>query len=171
FSFRTVRGVLLPVLAVGMAVVWTLRALVLDGKALSLGTFILPPLLLVVGASYAIPVMARYYEAVAPRPPPAEVVVRAFQRVWLPLTISAFTTIVGFGALTVNRIVAIRDLGAFAVVGVVCLTITCLTFLPAALQLMPVRLRSARSGKISPALADNLRRLGERAYAKRSQII
>src|SRR5262249_30639058 len=66
---------------------------------------------------------------------------------------------------------AMRDLGAFAVVGVVCLTITCLTFLPAALQLMPVGLRSARSGKISLSLVENLRRLGEVAYAKRGHII
>src|SRR4029077_3786865 len=154
-----------------MALVWTLGALVLDGKAITLGTFILPPLLLVVGSSYAIHVMARYYEQVAAGAPPDQIVVRAFARVWLPLCISALTTIIGFGSLGVNRITAIRDLGAFAVVGVVCLTITCLTFLPAALQLMPARLRSARSGKISPRLAENLRRLGERAYAKRGHII
>src|SRR5437868_5152347 len=83
-SFRTVRGVLLPVLAIGMALVWTLGALVLDGKAITLGTFILPPLLLVVGASYAIHVMARYYEQVAAGAPADAIVIRAFQRVWLP---------------------------------------------------------------------------------------
>src|SRR5439155_825409 len=33
------------------------------------------------------------------------------------------------------------------------------------------RLRSARSGKISPALSENLRRLGERAFAKRREIL
>src|SRR4029077_10273008 len=123
-SLRTVRGVVLPVLAVSMALVWTLGALVLDGKAITLGTFILPPPLTVVGSSYAIHVMARYYEQVAAGAPPDEIVVRAFARVWLPLCISALTTIIGFGSLGVNRITAIRDLGAFAVVGVVCLTIT-----------------------------------------------
>ena len=55
---------------------------------------------------------------------------RAFERVWLPLVISAFTTVVGFGSLMVNRITAIWDLGFFAVVGVVFLTITSLTFIP-----------------------------------------
>jgi uncharacterized protein len=170
-SFRTVRGVLLPILAVGMALVWTLGIMVLAGKGISLGTFVLPPLLLVVGSSYAIHVMARYYEQVGAGAPPEQVVVRAFARVWLPLTISAVTTIIGFGSLMVNRITAIWDLGLFAVVGVVCLTITCLSFLPAALQLMPARLRSERSGKISPRLAENLRRLGERASAKRRQIL
>src|SRR5207302_6507868 len=166
-SFWTVRGVVLPVVSVVMALVWTLGALVLDGKALTLGTFVLPPLLLVVGSSYAIHVMARYYEQVAAGAPPDEIVVRAFARVWLPLTISAVTTVIGFGSLMVNRITAIWDLGLFAVVGVVCLTVTCLTFLPAALQLMPSRLRSA----ISPTLAENLRRLGERVYTKRRQIL
>src|SRR5213594_4595081 len=171
FSFGTLRGVFLPVLAVAMALVWTLGVIVLAGKALTFGTSVLPPLLLVVGSSYAIHVMARYYEQVDAGAPPDQVVVRAFARVWLPLTISAVVTVIGFGSLMVNRITAIWDLGLFAVIGVVCLTITCLTFLPAALQLMPARLRSARSGKISPTLSENLRRLGERAFAKRREIL
>ena len=141
FSFRTIRGVVLPVLSVGGALVWTLGIIVLAGKAITLGTSVLPPLLLVVGSSYAIHVMARYYEQVAAGAPPDQVVVRAFARVWLPLTISAVVTVIGFGSLMVNRITAIWELGLFAVIGVVCLTITCLTFLPAALQLMPARLR------------------------------
>src|SRR5881296_1556846 len=170
-SFRTVRGISLPILAVAMALVWTLGVIVLAGKALTFGTSVLPPLLLVVGSSYAIHVMARYYEQVDAGAPSDEVVVRAFARVWLPLAISALTTVIGFGSLMVNRITAIWDLGLFAVVGVVCLTVTCLGFLPAALQLMPSRLRSARSGKISPTLAENLRRLGEQVYAKRRHIL
>jgi predicted RND superfamily exporter protein len=169
--FRTVRGISLPILAVAMALVWTLGVIVLAGKALTFGTSVLPPLLLVVGSSYAIHVMARYYEQVDAGAPPDEVVVRAFARVWLPLAISALTTVIGFGSLMVNRITAIWDLGLFAVIGVVCLTVTCLGFLPAALQLMPSRLRSARSGKVSPTLAENLRRLGEQVYAKRRHIL
>src|SRR5439155_612927 len=92
---------------------------------------------------------AAHVKQVGARAAPDEVVVRAFARVWLPLVISALTTVIGFGSLMVNRISAIWDLGFFAVIGVVCLTVTCLTFLPAALRLMPSRLRSARSGKIS----------------------
>src|SRR3989441_2458670 len=117
FAFRTVRGVVLPVLTVGGALVWTLGIIVLAGKTITPGTSILPPLLLVVGSSYAIHVMARYYEQVAAGAPPDEVVVRAFARVWLPLTISAVATVIGFGSLMVNRITAIWDLGLFAVVG------------------------------------------------------
>jgi len=171
FSFRTVRGVALPILTVLIALVWTLGIMVLAGKAITLGTFILPPLLLVVGSSYAIHVMARYYEQVSDEAPPDEIVPRAFGRVWLPLVISSFTNVIGFGSLMVNRITAIWDLGLFAVIGVVCLTLTTLAFLPAALQLMPVKLRSERSGKLSPRLSENLAKLGMRAHAKRRQIL
>ena len=61
------RASCLPLVAVGIALVWTLGVMVLAGKAITLGTFVLPPLLLVVGSSYAIHVMARYYEQVEPR--------------------------------------------------------------------------------------------------------
>jgi uncharacterized protein len=170
-SFWTVRGVVLPVASVLMALSWTLGAMVLAGKAITIGTFILPPLLLVIGSSYAIHVMARYYEQVDAGAPREELVVRAFERVWLPLVISAFTNIVGFGSLMVNRITAIWDLGVFAVVGLAFLAVTSLTFIPAALELMPVELRTKRSGKVSPILAGFLRRLGKRAYVFRRPIL
>jgi uncharacterized protein len=170
-SFRTVRGVVLPMAAVLLALIWTLGIMVLAGKAISLGTFILPPLLLVVGSSYAIHVMARYYEQVEAGAPPDDIVVRAFCRVWLPLSISALTTAIGFGSLGVNRIGAIRDLGVFAVVGILCLTVTTLTFMPAALCLLPARKRSVLSGRVSPFLAEALRRIGRRAFASRRAIL
>jgi predicted RND superfamily exporter protein len=170
-SFWTIRGVVLPLVSVLCALVWTLGVMVLMGKAITLGTFILPPLLVVVGSSYGIHVMARYYEQVRLGAPPEDLVVRAFQRVWLPLVVSALTMVIGFGSLMVNRITAIWDLGLFAVVGVVWLTVTSLTMIPAALQLMPVGPRTARSGKTAPRLSQLLGRLGERAYASRRTIL
>ncbi len=161
-SFRTKRGVILPFLSVVTPLVWTLGIMVLTGHAITLGTFVLPALLLVVGASYAIHVMARYYEQTETRANRVEVVVRAFERVWVPLLISAFTTAVGFGSLMVSRIPAIFDLGAFAVVGVVCLTLSTLCALPATLALLPVE-RVARRAEAGTPLLDRF--LGTLAWA------
>jgi predicted RND superfamily exporter protein len=144
-SFRTKRGVLLPLLAVLVALLWTLGILVLAGRAITIGTFVLPPLLLVVGSSYAIHVMARYYEQVDAGVARTELVVRAFERVGLPLAVSALITAIGFGALMVNRIPAIWELGCFAVVGVLCLLVTCLLVLPAALASLPPERRGPRA--------------------------
>jgi predicted RND superfamily exporter protein len=170
-SFLSLRGVVLPAVSVLMAVSWTLGVMVLGHKSITLGTFVLPPLLLVVGSSYAIHVMARYYEQVDAGAPREELVVRAFERVWQPLIISALTTVVGFGSLMVNRITAIWDLGLFAVIGIVFLTITSLTVIPPALELMPLEQRTRRSGKISPMLSDALTRLGKRDFIFRDPIL
>src|SRR5262249_53427751 len=98
------------------------------------------------------------------------VVERAYARVWLPLTISALVTVIGFGSLMVNRIPAIWELGAFAVVGVVFLTVVCLTFLPAALALLPVERVAARARDGSPAMDGLLVRIA-RAIVRAPQSI
>jgi predicted RND superfamily exporter protein len=170
-AFWTIRGLVLPTISVLAALVWTLGVMVLAGNAITIGTFVLPPLLLVIGSSYAIHVMARYYEQVEAGVRGEDAVVRAFQRVWLPLSISALTNAIGFGSLMVNRIVAIRDLGLFAVIGVIFLTISSLTIIPAALQLLGVELRTSRSGKIYPWLSQALSRLARDAYCSRQVIL
>ena len=172
FSFWTLRGVVLPTASILMALSWTLGIMVLCGKSITIGTFVLPPLLLVIGSSYAIHVLARYYEQVDAGAPEPVLVVRAFQRVWLPLMISALTNIIGFGSLMVNHITAIWDLGLFAVVGLVCLTVTSLTFIPAALQILRGReRRTVRAGRVSPYLAEALGRLGACASGLRREIL
>jgi predicted RND superfamily exporter protein len=170
-SFWSVRGVVLPIVSVQLALVWTLGVMVIAGKAITLGTFVLPPLLIVIGSSYAIHVMARYYEQVEAGVGPRELVVRAFQRVCVPLLISALTVVIGFGSLMVNRITAIWDLGLFAVVGVLFLTVTSLTFIPAALHLLSAQARTARSGKVSPRLSRWLTDTAKQAYASRRAIL
>src|SRR5579875_2963898 len=167
-SFRTKRGVLLPLLAVLVALLWTLGILVLAGRAITIGTFVLPPLLLVVGSSYAIHVMARYYEQVDAGVARTELVVRAFERVGLPLTISALITAIGFGALMVNRIPAIWELGCFAVVGVLCLLVTCLLVLPAALASLPAERRGPRAAP--RAVVRWLAALGRVVYGSRRAV-
>jgi predicted RND superfamily exporter protein len=170
-SFRTKRGVLMPLLSVITALVWTLGIMVLTGHTITLGTFVLPGLILVVGSSYAIHVMARYYEQTESHTDRIEAVVRAFDRVWVPLLISALTTAIGFGALMVNRIPAIFELGAFAVVGVVCLAVTTLLPLPASLAILPIERVAQRARGGAPVLGRLLSRLAWAASALRQPIL
>ena len=73
FAFRRVRAVVLPLVTVILAVVWTLGVMAPDRHRRSrLGTFMLPPLLLVVGSAQAMHVIAAYYEQVRARRPRAE---------------------------------------------------------------------------------------------------
>jgi predicted RND superfamily exporter protein len=170
-SSRTKRGVILPAMTVGVALVWTLGILVVLGKAITLGTFMVPPLLLVVGSAYVIHVTAHYYEQAELSNDPKEVVRRTIEAVWTPFLISALTTIVGFGSLMVSRIPAIFDLGFLAVIGVAALTVSALTILPAMLVLLPVE-RVAQRAKRSSLVLDGLFvRLGQWASTQRYAIL
>ncbi|MGH7803093.1 MAG: efflux RND transporter permease subunit, partial [Candidatus Binatia bacterium] len=169
-SFWTVRGVVLPLVSVLMAVIWTLGFMVLAGKSLTLGTFVLPPLLLVIGSSYAIHVMARYYEQVERGTPADELVVQAFLRVWLPLSLSAFTVVVGFASLMGNRIPAIFELGLFAGLGATALLVTSLSFIPAALAKLQTTARTRRSGKLSPWLDRALNLVARKTFGRQRQV-
>ncbi len=170
-SFGSVRGVVLPVISVLFALVWTVGLLVLSGKAITLGTFILPPLLIVVGSSYGIHVMARYYEQVDRDVPPGERALGAFRLVWVPLVVSALTMAIGFGSLMVSRIGAIWDLGLYSAIGLILLTITSLTVIPAALQLMRAEHRSPRAQRLAGVLGRTLRSLGQQDYRSRRPIL
>ncbi len=61
WAFRTWRGVLLPLATVVIGVVWTTGIMVAAGDAFTMGTLVLPPLLMAAGVAYAIHVVTRYY--------------------------------------------------------------------------------------------------------------
>ena len=111
--------------------------------------------------------MTRYYEETNAPVVDGDTVERTMRRVWVPVVISALTTAVGFGALTVNRIPAVRDLGLFAVVGLVALAGCTLSFLPASLALLGVGERGARKEAQLGPLARFLTATGEHAYRDR----
>jgi predicted RND superfamily exporter protein len=177
-SFRTVRGVMLPLGTVTIGVVWTVGCMGLAGNAITMGTLVLPSLLVVIGSSYATHVVARYYLAVEARneagvPAAAPVgpgtaspavgapaAFEALRQAALPVTVSALATGIGFSALLVNRIEAVRDLGLFAIVGIAALLVLCLAFIPSVLALLPERGGRGPGGTAPSRLGPWLRRIG-----------
>ncbi len=62
--FRNVRGVVLPLMSVTCGVVWTLGIMMLTGEAITIGTLVLPTLLIVIGSTYSIYVIAQYEDEI-----------------------------------------------------------------------------------------------------------
>lgn len=143
WAFRTVRGVLLPLLAVTVGVVWTTGLMVLTGEAINLGTLVLPPLLMAIGIAYAIHVVSRYYQELQPGRDRVAVAEATVGHVRLPVGVAALTTLIGFASLTLSEIPAIRDFGIFAVFGIAAIFVVSATLIPALLVLLP----EARRGR------------------------
>jgi hypothetical protein len=77
--------------------------MVLTGEAITIGTLVLPSLLIVIGSTYSIYIIAQYEDEVPKGGTAKEVVQRALARVTVPVVVAAFTTVVGFVMLLVNR--------------------------------------------------------------------
>ena len=136
--FCSWRGVLLPLLVVSTGMIWTLGIMVLTGSGLNLGTTALPPFVLVIGTTYALRVMASYYEHAPSSPSAAEVVQTMLNEIGLPLCITALTTAVGFLALSVHQIVSIRELGVYTASGILIVFVLSIVLIPALLTLLPL---------------------------------
>jgi len=131
--FRAPSAVLLP-LGTGGVGAWVLAATMgASGISFTLSTMILPSIMLALGCAYAMHMVtaARGHRG-------EQALARALSPVSLPVALSGLTTTIGFIAISMVRIAAIRQTGGFGALGVLCLTAAVLTAVPAALRLWPV---------------------------------
>ena len=151
-SFATLRAVALPLLAIGMALLWTLGLMALAGVPLSLSSLMLPPLIFALGSSYSVHLLNRYFgmAAAAPdrsRPRGAtdapettrrDVVARATGSASQTVVLASLTTAAGFTSLLVSGIPRVREFGLFAAAGILICALVTLLLYPAVLALLPL---------------------------------
>lgn len=144
-AYRTRRGVVLPLLCVVVGTVWTMGTMGWMGDPITLGTLVLPSLLVVIGSSYANHVIARYYLELESPTGDGQPALRALVEAGMPVFISALTTCVGFSSLLLNPIQAVRALGLYAVIGIVFLFLLAMILVPALIVIVPERRYRRRS--------------------------
>ncbi len=139
-SFRSARGVLIPMLAILLSTLWTLGLMAWADIPINLVTTIIPVLLLTVGFAYSVHVIEDYYKALRRDPDEVEAAGGpaswALHHVSLPVLLTCLTTVAGFLSLTISEFPTIRDFGLVSVFGVSATTLLTLTLSPALLQLL-----------------------------------
>ena len=130
-SFRSLRGVVLPLLTVLLSLGWTIGLMGLAGEPMTLISSVLPPLLMAVGSAYGIHVLVENRDQSVSGGDGPAIAIRTMERVGLPVILTGLTTIVGFLSLSVSGIPAIRALGLFSAFGILCSTIISITLVPA----------------------------------------
>ncbi|MBF0351988.1 MAG: MMPL family transporter [SAR324 cluster bacterium] len=139
FSFRTLRGVIVPMVIVLLGTIWTMGMFGLIGDQLNLVTMACPPVLICVGSAYVIHVVHQFYaEARLTRGGRRVIVERTIEHITVPLVVTALTTVCGFAALMVSPIPAIQQLGLYSSIGITIITILSLTLAPWMMCLFPI---------------------------------
>ncbi len=157
-AFRTWRGVVVPLLFVGVCQAILFGLMALAGVRLNLLMSVLAPLLFVISMATAVHILI-CFRSQRLRGLATEEAVHETYRVkgWAVLW-TGLTTLVGFTSLTVSPILPVRALGVWFGIGILLMTAAAFTFYPAILLAWPDPPTRKTPGSLEPAI----HRLGER---------
>jgi hypothetical protein len=145
-AFRTLQGLVLPLVTALIAVVWALGTMGLFAVPLDAFNSTTPILVLAVAAGHAVQVLKRYYEEYhrlaaaglqAPRAASRTAVTNAMVGVGPVMLTAGGVAAASFFSLTVFRITTIRTFGIFTGLGILSAVALELTFIPALRALLP----------------------------------
>lgn len=134
---RSLRGALFPIVNATIATLLTLGLMAAIGLPLTILNYILPALILVVGSTEDVHMLAEFNAARRSGHGPAEAVGHIGDHIGLTLIFTALTTILGFAATMLTDIVVMQEFGMIAAIAMLIRFVVSLTVLPAALHLLP----------------------------------
>jgi predicted RND superfamily exporter protein len=131
-GFRTVRGVLLPLLVATIAIIWVIGIMAITGSEMSMVSNNIPIVLLAVGTAYAIHVISRIDKV---KENLNKAIVIALTSVTIPVILAALTTITGFVSFIFGSyLTMIRDFGLYTALGTFIALLLSLFFVPAVIS-------------------------------------
>ncbi len=140
FSFRSFRGVILPIVSVAFSTTWTLGVMSLLNVPLTVISNIIPVILMAVGSAYSIHVINKFNETVVSNSNRINESKKALGEIFIPVFLTAITTMIGFAAFVFGAYLSmIRDFGIFSGLGVFFALVVSITFVPAVLSLLPIK--------------------------------
>ncbi|MDR2717408.1 MAG: MMPL family transporter [Treponema sp.] len=166
FSFRGLTPVVLPLLTVLIATVWSVGAMPLCGVKLSVISTVLPVILVAVGSAYGIHIVTHYLTerstTALSRDEHRELVLSVVMKIRKPVFLAALTTFVAFVSFCFTPVAPCREFGYFASFGVAAAFAVAITFIPALLIIRGPRKEKIHADReddntgMSVFIADNL---------------
>lgn len=163
FYQRSIIAGLLPILNGVLAVVWTLGIMSLLGIPVTLLNYIVPALIIVVGATEDMHILHEYRTRIAAGATGRSAIEAAGRGIGLALVLTSVSTILGFAATAASTLPILRSFGIAAMIGMSTRFLISIFVLPAVLR--PLE-RVMRCGKIRPLISPELSRLASRALVR-----
>jgi len=137
-SFRTLRGIFLPIISVSISTIWTLGIMSILKIPFTAISDIIPVILIAVGSAYSIHVVSKFDEDIERNGDRIKQLENALSEVSIPVILAGITTIAGFIAFVFGSYLRmIREFGMFSSLGVLFALITSITFVPSLLSILP----------------------------------
>tara|TARA_Y100001934_G_scaffold283707_1_gene405808 strand:- start:4358 stop:6643 length:2286 start_codon:yes stop_codon:yes gene_type:complete len=135
-SFRSWWGVVVPLLIVLVAMVWTLAVMLFTGKSFDLLMVMLPTIIFVVGMSDLVHLLTKYIDELRFGKSKIDALRVAFKEVRWATFLTSLTTSIGFFSLISANITPIKEFGIYAGISVFVAYFLAFTLLPSVLVLV-----------------------------------
>lgn len=145
FSFHTVPGMVLPLIAVLMSTIWSCGIMALLGISFTIVASVIPVALIACGSAYGIHVITHYYafldkvEGEMTKEKHLDAICAGLKDVWIAVLLAAVTTVAGFISLVTSPIVPLKTFAVFTALGTVFSLLLAITFIPAMLYVTPLK--------------------------------
>lgn len=147
-SFRTVSGVILPLLTSVIAIIWSLGIMSLLGYSMSMISNNIPIILLAIGSAYTIHVINRIDQL--SKINNFKVVSTALAYVLIPVILAATTTAIGFISFIFGAYLEmIVDFGIFTALGTLFACLLSIFFVPAIMEVFNFKSKNSEPKKVN----------------------
>lgn len=117
FCFRSVRGVLLPLAVALLSSIWVMGFVASIGRSATMMISAIPVLMISLATAYGIHFISRYYEE-RHNLDPVKAVNMTIRNIFVPILMSALTTMAGFLSLTAAIVRPMTEFGFFTTLGI-----------------------------------------------------
>jgi len=137
-AFRSKRGVLFPLLAAMISVIWGLGLLGILGFNLDPMASIIPFLILGIGVSHSVQIMKRYYEESSRMDSARDVCIKVISVLAVPALTSIITDAFAFATIITVKIRMLQSLAIIGSLSLLSIVFNVLVFIPCCLSFFPL---------------------------------
>ena len=165
--FRTWWGVVVPVLVLGLGLLWAFAVILYAGKSLDIMSVMQPTIFLIVGLSALIHYFTQFIQKVKKGISRDHAVQETFQELTFAVWLTIFTTAIGFLSLYFTSIPALKSFGLWTGLGILVMFLALILITPGLLYLFPLNQNRVEKASGKPSI---LLRIFSQIIQRRKQI-
>lgn len=146
--FRNVWGVIIPVVVIGIGVIWSIALSLYAGKPLDVMSVMQPTILSVVGLAGMVHFFNHYLKHLREGFEKSEAIKKSFSELFIAVLLTCMTTAIGFISLYLTSVPSLRFFGLYTGIGVLLMFLSIILITPGLLHLVPAFERD-KSGRFT----------------------
>ncbi len=135
--FRSLTAVAVPLVIIGVVVVWTMGTIVLLGYKMTLLTALLPPIIVVIGIPNSIYLINKFHQEFSRHGQKFLALERIIRKIGIVTLITNFTTAIGFVVLAFTNIRILQEFGLVAGINILATFVVSIILIPGIFSLLP----------------------------------